>query len=49
MKQMSWESGLFATENPRAAASARTSAFDGVAPSGNIECASCSAVSTPNT
>ena len=42
-------SGLFATERPRAAASARTSALLGVAPSGNIAWASCSVVSTPST
>ena len=34
MKQMSWLSGFCATVRPRSAASARTSAFDGVAPSG---------------
>ena len=41
MKQMSWLSGLCATVSPRASASARTSAFDGVSPSGNRVCASC--------
>jgi len=40
MKQMSWLSGFDATEKPRSAASARTSAFEGVAPSGNMLCAS---------
>ena len=49
MKQMSWLSGLLATESPRRSASARTSALDGVSASGNIECLSCSWVSTPST
>ena len=49
MKQMSWLSGFCATVSPRAAASARTIAFDGVRPSGKYVCASCSAVSTPST
>lgn len=34
MKQMSWLSGFCATVRPRSAASARTTAFDGVVPSG---------------
>ena len=49
MKQMSWLSGFAATDRPRASASARTSAFEGVAPSGNQACASWAAVSTPST
>ena len=49
MKQMSWLSGLFATVNPRSAASARTWAFEGVSARGNMQCSSCWWVSTPST
>ena len=41
--------GLRRHGKPRSAASARTIAFDGVSPSGNMECAICSAVRTPST